>query len=147
MRSGQMSQRRAEQSMHWVLLTGLMVLGSLITVAKADDHTVHLSSEEIALARKIDNIEKLAGVTKHLLALAPFVQIASGNPADAVLTISTNDWDKIPLAIVSMNKIKSCEIKDLIIIWTDVDQNTFSSDETKAMFISIQKKAETVCSS
>ena len=128
-----------------------LLLLSLGSAAWADDEPtlsgVKFSKAEIALLKRLDQIQSGAGLASTMLKAAPFLALfSSPAPEDVAVTITGNDWDKIYGALTGLKKIQACATRDAIVTWHEVDGNDYSSDDTKTFFEDVQQKADNGCS-
>ena len=128
-----------------------LVLSGLCSAAWADAKPtlagVKFTKVEIALLKRLDQIQSGAGLASTMLKAAPFLALfSSPAPEDVAVTITGNDWDKIYGALTGLKKIQACATRDAIVTWHDVDGNDYSSDGTRTFFEDVRKKADDGCS-
>ena len=110
------------------------------------DNSFSLSKPEIALLKRLNQIEVGAGISKTMLKAAPFVSLfSSTSPIDVAVTLTTNDWDQILGALTALGKLNACKTVEAIDLWKDVDGNEYSSSASERFFARIRSKASSQC--
>jgi hypothetical protein len=126
----------------------LSVLFSISAVVGAppDIKNISFSREELALLKRLDQIQTGAGVSSSMLKAAPFVQLfGSPEPVDVAITIATNDWDKIFGALKGLKKIQACQTVKEIDLWKDADGNSYSGPKSENFFNQLRAQADSEC--
>ncbi|MGY3547350.1 hypothetical protein [Bradyrhizobium sp. USDA 4469] len=122
-------------------------LGGISMVGAAEEiKDVKFSKEEMTLLKRLDQIQKGAGVSSSMLKATPFIQLfGSPAPVDVAITIVTNDWDKIFGALKSLKKVQACQTVKEIDLWKDADGNDYSSSKSQSFFEQVRAQADTEC--
>jgi hypothetical protein len=106
--------------------------------------TVRFSQSEIELLKKIDRIQRIAGSGQSLLAITPLALILTSlNPVDLLISIATDDSEKIAGGISSLQKIQACVVHQAIVEWR-LD-NEHSNTNSEAFFNAISQRADKGC--
>jgi hypothetical protein len=129
------------------LLASMILLASPnTTLASEQLDNVKFSAAEIALLKRLNQIQTGAGISSTMLKAAPFVQLfASPAPVDVGITIATNDWDQISASLKGLKKIEECKTVEAIDSWRDIDENNFSSTKTEKFFSELRARANAGC--
>jgi len=123
-------------------------ISSSVAVLAAPQKIVDLkfSKEELALLKRLDQIQSGAGIASSMLKAAPFVQLfGSPAPVDVAITIGTNDWDLIFGSLKALKKIQACKTVEEIDLWKDVDGNSYSSPKSETFFTTLRAQANSEC--
>jgi hypothetical protein len=142
-----MAMKRLTRPLGAIVFSTILLLGCSIAIAAQEIHNLKFSKEELQLLKRLDQIQKGAGLSSSMLKTAPFILLfGSPSPEDVAITIATNDWDKILGALKSLQKIQACETVKDIDLWKEVDDNSYSSPASEAFFTTLREKAEAACS-
>ena len=115
-------------------------------MAQTKIEQLKLSTAEVKLLKRINQIEEGDKFSSSMLKLTPFAQLAgSPSPEDVAITIATNDWDTIASALGGLKKITNCTIVKEIDLWHDVDGNQYSSPKSESFFTQLRSKANEKC--
>jgi hypothetical protein len=107
---------------------------------------LRFSKEELALLKRLDQIQTGAGIASSMLKAAPFVELlASSDPVEVAITVTTNDWNQIYGALTGLKKVAACKTVEEIDYWKDVDDNNYSSPKTEKFFTEVRSKANSSC--
>jgi hypothetical protein len=130
----------------WTLVVSFIVFNASLLAQEAKFRDLKFSKEEIGLLKRIKQIEDGAQVSTSMLKAAPFVQIFSSNSAhDLVITIFTNDWDKIGPALQALGKIKACQVvKEIDLFTVDVGNDAKKHPNT-AFFSALRNRYDQGC--
>lgn len=119
---------------------------ALLPSSAACAEKIRLSKQEVALLKRIDQIQIGAGIITSMLKAAPFLQLASSTSlVDMTITVGTSDWDLIYGALKGLNTSAACKTVESIDLWKDVDDNDYSSTESELFFQRIRTKANSRC--
>ena len=105
------------KSVKWFLVSlagSLFLMGSLGR-ADAADHVVKFSAEDIAVIKQLKTVKDVTEASAKLLLSFPVIELlASPNPVDVAITLTTADWSGMTNGAKSLQKIAACRM----LTWT-----------------------------
>jgi hypothetical protein len=96
------------------LASGLLFMASL-GPADAADHVVKFSAEDIAVLKQLKMVKDVADASAKLLLSSPVIELlASPNPVDVAITLTTADWSGMTNGAKGLKKIAACRMLTIV---------------------------------
>lgn len=96
------------------LAASLLLITSAARV-NAADHVVKFSAEDIAVLKQLKTVKDVADASARLLLSSPVIELlASPNPVDVAITLTTADWSGMTNGTKGLQKITACRMLTIV---------------------------------
>jgi hypothetical protein len=76
---------------------------------------IQFSREDLEVLKDLKNMEDSAGIASSVLKAQPFIDLLnSTSAADLLITVTMNDWDKMPAAVRNIRKVAACKMYEVV---------------------------------
>jgi hypothetical protein len=135
-----------DQPMRTILFAAVAIGLSVTGPSELAAQKIRFEKSDVALLKRIAAVKELSQASAKLLLTVPvFELLSSTSLTDLVVTVTSNDWDKLPAAAGGMTKISACTIRDLIVVHlNDRDEGPPPPDVAK-YFAAIHDQMDNKC--
>lgn len=96
------------------LAASLLLIASVGRVDAAD-HVVKFSAEDIAVLKQLKTVKDVTNATAQLLLSSPVIELlASPNPVNVAITLTTADWSGMTNGAKGLQKIAACRMLTIV---------------------------------